>query len=242
MNMDWSSLGPTLAKFAVPAIKVAITAGVGAIPVVGGFAAPFVADAVGNMIAQAFGSAATPAAVVAAIEAVPPEEAAAKLATVEAEAVAKWPALAQIAAAEEKTAQVQIAATSETIKAEIASSETLPPGFWRTTIVVANAGWRPLFAMEFLFECAYLFFGVITAIIWAIATNRGADIDALVKLMPVWTVLVLPYLAARFGLIGYHMNLRTRDKESMTAAVTDSKPVALDDIKDMLRKAGVKLK
>lgn len=234
--MDWSSLAPTLIKFGLPALKIAITAGVGAVPVVGGFAAPFVADAVGKMIADAFGVPADPVAVVGAIQNAPPEDALAKLQAVQADAVARWPALADIAKAEEATAQVQIVQTTEQMKGEVLAASTISADSpWKTRVLVLNAIWRPLFALEFLMECTLFFFVFMSTLI----LSDSFDVDAMLRLQ----TLILAYLGARTGLIGYHMNLRTREKESVNDAVTsDSKPVSMDDIKNMLKGNGVRVK
>jgi len=231
--MDWSSLAPLLVKFGVPALKVAITAGVGAIPVVGGFAAPFIADAVGKLIADKFGVPATPEAVREAIETAPPDEARTKLQSAEREALARYGA--EIAKAEEITAQVQVVQTTEQMKSEVLAATTIPAESpWKTRALVLNSMWRPLFALEFLFECFVFFLVFMSTLI----LSDAFDVETLVRLQ----TMILAYLGMRCGLIGYHMNLRTREKESVTEAVTDSKPVSMDDIKSMLKGQGVKVK
>lgn len=239
--MDWSAIAPLLGQFGLPILRSAILAGVGAIPVIGPIAGPFVADAVGAVIARQLGVAPTPEAVKTAIETGDHDEVLARLQAAQAEAVAKWPALAEVAKAEEETARAQITTTADVMKTEILAATTIAPGRWRTFVQVVDTVWRPLFALELLVECAYLFFGLITSILWAVAQNQYGDIDALIRLMPLWSVLVLPYLAMRCGLLGYHMNLRTREKESVNEMVAE-KPVAMDDIKALLRAAGVKVK
>jgi hypothetical protein len=222
--MDWSILAPSLEKFGVPILKTAITMGVGTIPIVGGILGPIAADAVGGMLASAFGTDATPAAVNVAIAAAPPDVAAAKLAQVNAEAVAKWPALAAMAEADAKVDIADIQANKDVMVAQIASADMIPEGGWKTFLVIANAIWRPLFALEFLVECAYLFFGGVTGILHAIAAQQYSDIDQITKLMPLVTLLLLPYLAARFGILGYHMKLRTNEKEMAANVATGEAP------------------
>ncbi len=234
--MDWSALAPTILKFGLPALKIAITAGVGAVPVIGGFAAPFVADAVGKMLGDAFGVPADPVSVQTAISNMPPDDALAKLQAVQAEAVAKWPALAEMVKAEETTAQVQIVQTTEQMKSEVLAASTISVDSpWKTRVLVLNAVWRPLFALEFLMECTLFFFVFLSTLI----LSDSFDVDTLVRLQ----TLILAYLSMRCGLIGWHMNLRTREKESVNEAVTtDSKPVSMDDIKNLLKGSGVKVK
>ncbi len=232
--MDWSNLAPTLVKFGLPALKIAITAGVSAVPVIGGIAAPFVADAVGKMLGDAFGVPADPVSVQTAISNAPPDEAMAKLQAVQAEAVAKWPALAEMAKAEEATAQVQIQATTEQMKSEVLAASTISESSpWKTRVLVLNAIWRPLFALEFLMECTVFFFVFMSSLI----LSDEFDINSLMQLQ----TMILTYLGMRCGLIGWHMNLRTQEKASMTEAVTDSKPVSMDDIKNMLKGSGVRV-
>jgi len=233
--MDWTALLPTLAKFGLPILRAGIIAGVGTIPVVGPFAGPLVADAIGNLIAGKLGVEATPEAVTEAIETQPTSEVLSKLQAAEAEASAKWPALAEIAKAEEETARTQITTTAQSMKQEVLAASELGESKWRTAVLVMNTAWRPLFALEFLLEC--FCFALLLGV--TLVSNDQFDVDAVVKLWP----LILPYMGARFGVIGYQMNLRTREKESVTEAVTDtSKPITMDEIKAMMRAAGVKLK
>lgn len=223
--MDWSILTGPLAQFAVPVIKQAVSMGVGQIPIAGSILGPIAAEAVGSLLAAAFGTEATPEAVKKAIETTPPQEAAAKLAAVDAEAASKWPALAQMAESAAKVDIANIESNADIMKAQIASSEMLPEGAWKTFIVIANAIWRPLFAIEWLAECSFFFFGIHTLIFKALEDNQYKDIDALVKLLPLVVTLLLPYMVARFGLLGYHMRLRT-DEKQMAANVATGQPPA----------------
>lgn len=241
--MDWKSIvGPVL-QSAAPKLAKGL---LGQIPVIGPLAVQFggqaIDDAIGGLIAQAFGVEATPEAVAQAINNTPSDAAAAKLQGVQAEAEAKWPALAEIAKAEEETARVQIVTTAESMKQEVFAATELKESKWRTFTLVVNAIWRPLFALEFLAECTFFFFSFVTLLIVALVKNDAFDIDSMMKLMPLALGLLLPYLAMRSGLIGYHMNLRTREKEAVTEAVTDTKPVTMDEIKTMLKLQGVKVK
>lgn len=245
--MNWRELAVKLGNSGFPAIGRQLgTLAEGFIPVVGPFlnldqVGENIGAAVAAMLADTLGVEPTPEAISAAIDAAPTTEIAPKLQEVESK-VAQWEAEARIAEAEEKTAQVQIAATQSVMKEELMSATMLTEGRWRMIVVVMNSLWRPLFALEFLAECAYLFFGVITIFMAALIRNDFADIDAMIKMLPLVTILLLPYIAMRAGLIGYHMNLRTREKEHVTDAVTESKPVSLEDVKAMLIASGVKVK
>lgn len=242
--MGWKEIvGPTL-QSVVPTLAKGL---LGQIPVVGPLAVQFggkaIDDAIGGLIASAFGVEATPEAVNAAIQAAPSDVAAAKLQAVQAEAQAKWPALAEIAKAEEETARTQIVTTAESIKQEVLATTELPESRWRTAILIMNGIWRPLFALELLLEFNVAFFVAGAIVLKAFLKNDAFDIDAMIRLMPLVLGIGLPYLALRGGLLGYHMNLRTREKEAVTDAVTDApKPVSLDDIKGLLKAGGIKFK
>ncbi len=241
--MGWKEIvGPVL-RTAAPTLAKGL---LGQIPVIGPLAVQFggqaIDDAIGGLIASALGVEATPEAVNNAIQTLPSDAVAAKLQEVQAEAEAKWPALAQIAVAEEETARTQIVTTAESIKQEVLATTELPESKWRTVILIMNGLWRPLFALELLVECSFLFFGGMFVFLHAMIENDFKDIDATIKLMPVITILVLPYLAARFGILGYHMNLRTREKENTTDAVTDTKPLTMAEVMAGLKAAGVKIK
>lgn len=242
--MSWKDIVGAALKQTAPKLAKGL---LGEIPFIGPIAVAFGGEAIdaaiGGLLAQVFGVEPTPEAVGNAIQTLPSDQVAEKLKSAEAIAVAKWPALGDIAAAEEETARTQIVTTAESIKHEVLATTELKESRWRTAILIMNGLWRPLFALELLVECGTLFFGGMFVFLHAMIRNDFADIDATIKLMPLITILLLPYLAARFGILGYHMNLRTREKEAVTDAVTDApKPVVMDDIKAMLRAAGIKVK
>lgn len=90
--MDWKDLAGTLVKAGAPIIGGALGGPVGGL--IGG--------AIGNVVANALGVEATPEAVDKAIATTPPEVLVAKLSAAEAEAQAKWPALAEMVKAQEE--------------------------------------------------------------------------------------------------------------------------------------------
>ena len=98
--MDWKSLGATLIKAGAPIIGGAILG-----PTIG----PVLGNALGSIVASALGVDDTPEAVDAAIQNMPVSELQAKLSAAEAEAQAKWPALAEMVKAQEagKTARFE---------------------------------------------------------------------------------------------------------------------------------------
>ena len=90
--MDWKDLAGTLVKAGAPIIGGAL----------GGPIGTMIGGAIGNVVANALGVEATPEAVDKAIATTPPEVLVAKLSAAEAEAQAKWPALADMVKAQEE--------------------------------------------------------------------------------------------------------------------------------------------
>lgn len=97
--MDWRDLGGKLARVGAPIIGTAL----------GGPLGGMIGGALGNVVADALGVENTPEAVNEAITTRDPQIIAAQLSAAEAEAQAKWPALAEIAKveAEDRTAQAE---------------------------------------------------------------------------------------------------------------------------------------
>jgi hypothetical protein len=112
--MDWKDIGGLVAPFA-PTIGKVIG---GLIPFPG---AGLGGELLGKLIANQFGVQETPEAVDNAIRNSPRDVVAEKLAAAEAEAQAKWPALAEIAKAEAADRTAQSQAINETIRTEAAS-------------------------------------------------------------------------------------------------------------------------
>ena len=88
--MNWQSLGGALIKAGAPIIGTAL----------GGPLGGMIGDAVGGVLAGTLGVPAAPDAVNDALKTAPAGELQAKLSAADAEAAAKWPALAEIARAE----------------------------------------------------------------------------------------------------------------------------------------------
>jgi len=101
--MDWKDLSGSLIGSGAPILGKIIG---GLLPVPGG---AFIGEAAGNMLAKALGVEATPQAVSDALHNDASDITLAKIKAAEAEAVAKWPALAEMAKAqhEAETAQFQ---------------------------------------------------------------------------------------------------------------------------------------
>lgn len=101
--MGWKDIVGSTLRQAAPALAKGL---IGEIPVIGPMAVALggtaIDDAIGALIAKAFGVEATPEAVNAAIQAAPSDVAVEKLQAAQAEAAAKWPAFAEIVKAQEQ--------------------------------------------------------------------------------------------------------------------------------------------
>ena len=136
--MNWQDLGGALVKAGAPIIGRAL----------GGPLGGMIGDAVGGVIADALGVEPTPDAVDHAIKETPADALGVKLSAAEAEAQAKWPALAEIAKADAEAQAKALAETHETMRIEAASGD------------IVQRWWRPVYAFELTLECA---------ICWALA-------------------------------------------------------------------------
>lgn len=178
----------------------------------GGAAGGAIVGEVVKMAAGALGVDATPGAVQDAVTNGNPADIAAKLQAAEDEAAAKWPAMAQIAISHDELAKTQIAAVQDQMKQELAAAHDLPPVL-QTLVLFLAAIWRPLYALEGLVECAFFaaFLYRVLARAFFVDGEEG-NLPLLISLTPFLTAIVLPYMAARFGLLGYYMRKRTEEK------------------------------
>lgn len=135
--MDWSALGPVVKRLGFKALQTGLEAGVGQIPIVGSFLAP----QVGKMMADALGVEETPEAVLEAVSTSEPGQVAARLQQVDAEASAKWPALAEIARHREETDRLAISSVNQTMQGE--TNANLAAVIAGKSISVFQSGWRP---------------------------------------------------------------------------------------------------
>jgi Holin of 3TMs, for gene-transfer release len=92
-----------------------------------------------------------------AIKKTPADALGAKLSAAEAEAQAKWPALAEIAKAEADARARTLAETHETMRIEAASGD------------IVQRWWRPIYAFELTLECAICW----ALAIWDLAFGTG---------------------------------------------------------------------
>lgn len=169
--MNWLDLIAPLAKLGAPLLGSALGGPLGA--------------AAGKIVADAFGTSATPAAVQSAIVAADPAAAA------EAAAAAEQQWLATLA----EVGKTQLAETGLTMRAEIVSEDAL------------QRWWRPLYALELsLVECP----GFVLTLLHALWSGSGASISGFAEL----SGLLMAYFAARFGVLGVYVSGRSREKQA----------------------------
>ena len=121
--MNWQDLGGALIKAGAPIIGNALGGPLGG--VIGG--------AVGNILGSVLGVPPTPEAVDKAIKDTPASELQDKLAAAEADAQAKYPALAEIAKAEAEAQARSLSETAITMRAEALSGDPVHAGGGRHT-------------------------------------------------------------------------------------------------------------
>ena len=150
----------------------------------------------------------TPDAVDKAIKNTPADALGAKLSAAEAEAQAKWPALAEISKAEAEAQAKALAETNETMRIEAVSGDAL------------QRWWRPIYAFELTLECAVCW----ALALWDLAFGTGK--------IAAWAVnasgLLSVYWGARFGVLGVYVNGRSREKEA--ALTGQPAPTAINSL------------
>lgn len=192
--MDWKSIVGPLLSTAAPTIGSILG---GLIPFPG---ASMAGQVVGEIIAKQFGVEATPEAVNQAIQSAPSDVATAKLQAAEAEACAKWPALAQIAQAEAGDRTGQSQAINATMQAEVAKGQP-----WYA--------WRNLWGYSVAIECA----AVGCIILKDLATGNTAGVTVFLNA----TSFFYTWYGMRIGVLGYIFKGASNEK---IAAVTGEAP------------------
>jgi hypothetical protein len=191
--MDWKDvIGPVIAAGA-PVLGQMLGS---LLPVPGGGA---LGEWAGRRIAEALGVAPTPAAVDAAIKASTNDVVSAKLAAAEADASAKWTALAEIARAEAEFGKAQVEAVNEAIKQEVAKGDGL------------LGKWRGVHAWELTAECPI----IIGALLYVIVSGDAVAINAFAGL----SGLIITYLGARFSVLGVHVWQGSNERQAAIVSV-----------------------
>lgn len=192
--MDWKSIVGPLLSSAAPTIGGILG---GLIPFPG---ASLMGQELGAIIAKQFGVDPTPDAVNNAIQNSPSDIATAKLQAAEAEAIAKWPALAQIAQADAADRTAQSQAINATMQAEVAKGQP-----WYA--------WRNLWGYSVMIEC-----GAVGCIILKdLATGNTAGVTVFLNA----TSFFYTWYGMRIGVLGYIFRGASNEK---IAAVTGEQP------------------
>lgn len=204
--MDWKDIVGPIITSAAPTIGSILG---GLVPIPGG---SLIGQELGSLIAKQFGVDATPDAVNAAIQNAPSDVAAAKLQAAESEALAKWPALAQIAQAEAADRTAQSQAINATMQAEVAKGQP-----WYA--------WRNMWGYSVMVECAAV--GVI--ILKDLATGNAVGVAAFMNA----TSFFYTWYGMRIGVLGYIFRGASNEK---IAAVTGEAPSIIKDIAKAITK------
>ena len=203
--MNWGDLaktaGPLIAQSA-PTIG-GILGSLSGIP--GG---SMIGSELGSLLANAFGVPNTPDAVNNAIQNDP--NAADKLASANAAAEAKWPALAQMYAAQMKANSDESESINSTMRAELAAGQS----WW---------SWRNMYGYSVGVEATATSWVILYAIVFAPDIFKHVS-DSL--------SFFLSWYGMRFGLLGYIHNASSNEK---IAAVTGEAPSLIKSISKAVR-------
>jgi hypothetical protein len=177
IDIDWKDIAGKVIGLGAPILGEALGGPLGA--------------SAGQILAEALGADATPAAVNDAVSGSDPAAAAAA-ASAARRAEANW--LAALA----DTGKAQVNAVAATMRAEAASEDRL------------QRWWRPIYALELtLFECP----GFAVALFHALWAGAPQVVNGFVNL----SGLIMAYMAARFGVLGVYVAGRSREKSAAPA-------------------------
>lgn len=197
--MDWKDVVGPLITASAPTIGSLLG---GLIPIPGG---SLIGQELGKIIAGQFGVEPTPEAVNNAIQNSPSDVAAAKLQAAEAEAVAKWPALAQIAQARYESNAKQSDSINATMRAELAAGQV----WW---------SWRNLYGYSVGVEATATSWVVLYALVFN---------PSIVKNIMDSFGFFMSWYGMRFGLLGYIHNGASNEK---IAAATGETPGIIQNV------------
>lgn len=198
--MDWGNLFKDTGSIVGPLIlQNAPTIGGllgGLIPFPGG---SLIGQELGGLIAKQFAVPNTAQDIANAIAASPTDIAVQKLQAAEAEAVAKWPALAQIAVANAQSNSAQSDSINQTMRAELVAGQS-----WYS--------WRNLYGYSVGIEATATSWVILYGIVFApqVFTNIASSFN-----------FFMTWYGMRFGLLGYIHNGASNEK---IAAVTGESP------------------
>jgi hypothetical protein len=197
--MNWQDLGGALIKAGAPILGNAL----------GGPLGGMIGGAVGDVLATTLGVPATPDAVNDALKTTPAGELQAKLSAAEAEAAAKWPALAEIAKANTEAAGF----VNETMRAELAAGRP-----WYH--------WRNLWGYSLLAQCS----AASSMFAWFLLRSDVQMLGVLAQ----HSGMLIAYFGMQLTVLGVTANASAREK---TAAVTGQlAPSVIDQIIKAVRR------
>jgi hypothetical protein len=187
--MDWGKLGIQIAQAGAPILG----------GMLGGPVGSMVASGAVDILAKALGVDATPDAVSNAIATGDPAIVGPALSAAQAEAQAKWPAIAAMAAAQFQANAAESDSINQTMRAELIAGQK----WW---------AWRNLYGYSVGFEA--------TATSWVILYSLVFN-PAIYKNVSESLPFFLSWYGMRFGLLGYIHNQATTEK---VAAATGMQP------------------
>lgn len=194
--MDWKALGGQLIKVGAPTIGTAL----------GGPLGGMIGSSIGSVLASALGTDNTPEAINDALQNTSPDVLASKLSAAEQEAIAKWPALAEIAKADAQQAE----SINATMRAELASGQP-----WYA--------WRNLYGYSVVVEAG--------ATTWVILYGLIFDPQVFKNILNSFSFFISWY-TLRFGLLGLVNHGANNEK---VAAVTGEAPSLIKNIAKAVR-------
>lgn len=209
MATAWKEVAAQLAQLGLPVLGRALG---GQIPIIGGVFGGQVGETIGNTIASAIAMALgvdpTPEAVSGAIERGETTEVMARLQAIEAEATAKWPALAEIAKSE-TAGEIEVARINAQASAQA------------VTEIASNGFWLSLYRSILMYAATFnlIIFG---GVFWySIAIDR-----TLLQTLSANIDIVKWWLGGNVSLLGFHFYTRGKEREAAVTREVPSNPVA----------------
>lgn len=194
--MDWRQLGGQLIRVGAPTIGTAL----------GGPLGGMIGSSIGSVLANALGTDNTPEAINEAIQNTPPDVLASRLSAAEQEAIAKWPALAEIAKANAQQAE----SINATMRAELIAGQK-----WYA--------WRNLYGYSVVMEAG--------ATTWVILYGLLFDAQIFKNILNSFNFFISWY-TLRFGLLGLVNHGANNEK---VAAVTGEAPSIIKNVAKAIR-------
>lgn len=206
MASEWKEVAAQLAQLGLPILGRALG---GQIPIIGGLfgkeAGGMIGSTIASAIAMALGVDATPGAISEAIEGGNTTEVVARLQTIEAEAAARWPALAEIAKVE-TSGEIEVAKINAESSARVAGE------------IATNGFWLSLYRSILMYAATFnlIVFGVV--FFWALLIDQ-----AMWQRLVDGRDLIAWWIGGNVSILGFHFYTRGKERE---AAVTRTPPLS----------------